>query len=211
MPKRILIVDDHAMARVGCAELLRTAGEAYEVCEAGDADGALRVLREQSVDLLVLDLSLPGRSGLELLRHLRTSHPTLPVLVMSALPERQYALHVLKAGARGYLEKTGAADDIARAVATVLAGRRYVSATATELLLDDTFGGGEQPRHGQLSQREFDVFLQLAGGRGTGEVAARMYLSPKTVSTYRTRILEKMRFETNADLTRYAIEHGLIG
>jgi DNA-binding NarL/FixJ family response regulator len=211
MPTRpILIVDDHALARAGFAELLHEAGLDLEVRQAGDADAALGMLRAAPVDLLIVDLSMPGRSGLELLRHVRATHPGMPVLVLSGFPERQYALNVLKAGARGYLSKSCTPAQLAEAVSSLLAGGRYLSAETAELLVGETLGGGGGPRHVQLSEREFDIFLKLAIGQGTTQVASMLYLSPKTVSTYRTRILEKLEMKTNAEMTRYALEHGLI-
>ena len=206
----ILIVDDHALARAGFAEILHTAGLDLDVRQAGDADVALQMLRAAPVQLLIADLSLPGRSGLELLRHVRATHPGMPVLVLSGFPERQYALNVLKAGERGYLSKSCTAEQLVEAVTTLLKGGRYLSAETAELLVGETLGGGDGPRHAQLSEREFDIFLKLAIGQGTTQVANLLYLSPKTVSTYRTRILEKLEMKTNAELTRYALEHGLI-
>lgn len=208
---QLLIVDDHALTRAGFAGLLRAAGLDVTVLEADGADAAIDTLRAQRVDLMILDLSLAGRSGLELLRHVRSTHPHVPVLILSGFPERQYALNVMRAGAQGYVCKSSAAEELALAVSTVLKGGRYVSATAADLLLGECLDGGEgRPKHTVLSEREFDVFLKLAAGRGTGEVAGQLFLSPKTVSTYRTRILEKLEMRTNADLTRYALEYGLI-
>lgn len=208
--KRILIVDDHALARAGFAGMLRESDVDADVLECGDADGAQTILRQRAVDLLILDLSLPGRSGLELLRHLRVTARTLPVLVLSGFPERQYAINVLRAGARGYLSKSCTTEELISAIRTLLDGRRYISGESANLLVGEALGGEGAPRHAVLSEREFDIFLKLAGGQGTTEVATNLYLSPKTVSTYRSRILEKLAMHTNADLTRYALDHGLI-
>jgi two-component system invasion response regulator UvrY len=206
----LLIVDDHAVARAGSVALLGAAGVGYQIVEVADAEHAIAALRAQRIDLIILDLSLPGRSGLELLRQLRSTHASVPVLVMSGFPESRFAINVLRAGAHGYLEKSSAADELERAVATVLSGRRYVSTNVAELLIGATLSPEHPTPHAQLSDREFDVFLQLARGTASGAIATTMFLSPKTVSTYRTRILEKMAFRSNADLTRYALEHGLI-
>lgn len=208
--KRILIVDDHALARAGFAGLLRESEVAADVIECADADTAQSTLRQRAVDLVILDLSLPGRSGLDLLRHLRVSSCGVPVLVLSGFPEQQYAINVLRAGARGYLSKSCAPDELVRAVRTLLEGRRYISGESANLLVGEALGGQCMPRHSQLSEREFDIFLKLAGGQGTTEVATNLYLSPKTVSTYRSRILEKLAMHTNADLTRYALDNRLI-
>lgn len=208
--RKVLIADDHALARAGFARLIREAALDFEIVEAADGGAVLDAIRAHRFQLIILDVALPGRSGLDILRHLRSSHPHIPVLMLSGYPEKQYAVNVLRAGAMGYLEKNCAADELVKAVETVLGGTRYVTPRAAELVLGASFAGEDRPLHAQLSEREFDVFLKLANGQGNAEVAAELYLSAKTISTYRARILAKLDMRTNADLTRYALETGLL-
>ena len=167
-------------------------------------------LRQQTWDLVLLDIHMPDRSGLDILRHIQTGHPSVRVLVMSGLPEQQYAVNVLRAGASGYLSKDSAPGELMKAVRTVLSGRRYVSAALAEMLVADLDGDADKPLHARLSTREFQIFCKLAAGRGVSDIANELSLSVKTVSTYRSRILEKMSFSTNADITSYALRNGLI-
>jgi DNA-binding NarL/FixJ family response regulator len=153
---------------------------------------------------------MPDRSGLDILRHIQTGHPAVRVLVMSGLPEQQYAVNVLRAGASGYLSKDSAPEELMKAVRTVLSGRRYVSAALAEILVADLDGDPDKPMHARLSTREFQIFCKLAAGRGVSDIANELSLSVKTVSTYRSRILEKMSFTANADITSYALRNGLI-
>lgn len=153
---------------------------------------------------------MPDRSGLDILKHVRSGFPDTRILVLSGFPERQYALNVLRAGASGYLAKDSAAEELMKAVHTILQGRRYVSATLAELLVSDIDGDGERPIHAQLSEREFQIFCKLATGRAVSDIAQELCLSVKTVSTYRSRVLEKMNFKTNADITSYALRNGLM-
>lgn len=208
--QRLLIADDHALARAGFVRLIGDAQLGFHVHEAADGAAVLDAVREFEFRLIILDVSLPGRSGLDILRHLRSSHPHVPVLILSGFPERQYAVNVLRAGAKGFVAKSCAAQELVAAVQTVLAGRRYVTPQTAELLLGASFAGGDEPPHAQLSEREFDVFLKLANGQGTTEVAEQLFLSAKTVSTYRSRILTKLAMRTNSDLTRYALQSGLL-
>ena len=161
-------------------------------------------------DLLILDINMPDRSGLDILSHIRAAGYSTRVLVMSGLPERQYALNVLRAGARGYLSKEGAPDELLKAVRAILDGRRYVSPALAELLVSELDQDADKPLHARLSEREFQVLCKLAAGRAVSDIAGELCLSVKTVSTYRTRVLDKMHLETNADLTTYALRNGLI-
>jgi DNA-binding NarL/FixJ family response regulator len=208
---RILIVDDHPLVRRGLRELLASGGDAAEVTEAQDADGLLAALADHEVDLVILDLSLPGARGLELLRSLRTDHPSVPVLVLSIHPEEPYALRCLRAGAAGYVEKTSPVEELLEAVRTVLLGRRYLSAKIAERLLGAT-DVSEVPQvpHETLSEREFQVMCGIAGGRTISEIAGELGLSVKTVSTYRARLLAKMGLRTNSEITHYVFEHRLL-
>jgi DNA-binding NarL/FixJ family response regulator len=206
---RVLIADDHALFRAGLRQYLEESLTSAEIGEAASGNEALSCLQRKSWDLLVLDINMPDRSGIDILRHVRAGHPATRVLVFSGYPERQYALNVLRAGAAGYVAKDSPPEELLKAVHTVMQGRRYVSAGLAELLLQD-FDHGEQPLHSQLSQREFQIFGKLAAGLGVSEIGRELSLSVKTVSTYRTRILEKMGMKTNAELTSYALRNEII-
>jgi len=207
---RVLIADDHAVVRAGLRQLLESDTSIREICEAATGRETLELLHGRDWDLLLLDIFMPDRSGLDILRHVHTAHPRTRVLVLSGLPERQYALNVLRAGASGFISKESAAEELLKAVKLVLSGHRYVSSSLADLLVSDLDGDPAQPLHARLSQREFQILCKLASGRSVSEIAAELCLSVKTVSTYRSRILEKMNFTTNADLTTYALHSGLI-
>jgi DNA-binding NarL/FixJ family response regulator len=207
---RILLADDHAIVRKGLRQMLLEDCPGFEVGEAGSGCETLDKLRDSRWDLLVLDINMPDRSGLDILRQVQTTHPETRVLVLSGFPERQYAINVLRAGARGYLNKDMAPEELLNAVKTVLAGRRYVSTALAELLVTELDVDPEQPAHAQLSEREFQIFCKLAAGATVSAIANELCLSAKTVSTYRARLMEKMGFRTNADITAYAIRNQLI-
>lgn len=206
----VLIADDHAVVRAGIKQFLDEDALVSEVGEAASGRETLDQLHARDWDLVLLDINMPDRSGIDVLRHIRSGYPRVRVLVLSGLPERQYALNVLRAGAAGYLAKDAAPEDLLKAVHTVLNGRRYVSASLAELLVEDLDADRDKPLHDSLSTREFQIFCKLAAGRGVSEIGRELSLSVKTVSTYRTRILEKMKFTTNADLTSYALRSGII-
>ena len=209
---RILIADDHAVVRAGYRQFLETDPAISEVGEASSGNDALNELRRKEWDLLLMDIHMPDRSGLDILKHVVSGYPDVKVLIMSGLPEEQYARNVLRAGASGYLSKGGSAEEFLRAVRTVLMGRRYVShALAESMAADlDSKHDQNQPLHTQLSSREFQIFCKLASGATVSAIALELSLSVKTVSTYRSRILEKMSFGSNADITGYALRNGLI-
>ena len=207
---RILIADDHPMVRAGLRQLLLEDRSISEIGEAASGNETLDKLRSGSWDLLLLDISMPDRSGLDILRHVRATHAATKVLILSALSERQYALNVLRAGASGYLPKNAAPEDLLEATRAVLQGRRYVSPQIAELLVTDLDIDGDQPLHSRLSEREFQVFYKIAAGRSVSAIANELCLSVKTVSTYRSRILEKMNLQTNADVTTYALRNQII-
>jgi DNA-binding NarL/FixJ family response regulator len=207
---RVLIADDHALVRAGLRQYLQQCGRFASIAEASSGSQTLDMLRGARFDLLILDINMPDRGGLDILRHVRASHPETRVLVLSAYPERQYAVNVLKAGASGYLSKESAPDELIKAVNQVMAGRRYVSSSLAELLLSQLDADHEKPLHASLSEREFQIFCKLASGQSVSEIASELSLSVKTVSTYRTRVLEKMSFKSNADITSYALRNGLI-
>jgi DNA-binding NarL/FixJ family response regulator len=207
---RVLIADDHALVRAGLKQLLQESGRFSEITEAATGTQVIDKLRAEPADLLILDINMPDRGGLDILKHVRESHAGLPVLVLSGFPERQYALSALKAGARGYVSKDGPPEELLKAVTRVLAGRRYVSNGLAELLADHLAENPERPAHEELSEREFQIFCKLATGQSVSEIAGELSLSVKTVSTYRTRMLEKMSFKSNADITSYALRNGLM-
>ena len=206
---RVLIADDHALFRAGLRQFLVDALPSAEIGEAASGNEVLTCLQRQGWDLLVLDINMPDRTGLDILRHVKAGHPGTRVLVLSGYPERQYALNVLRAGASGYIAKDAAPEDLLKAVRMVLQGRRYVSENLAELLLLD-MDRADKPLHTLLSDREFQIFGKLAAGQGVSEIGRELCLSVKTVSTYRTRILEKMRMKSNADLTSYALRNEII-
>ena len=207
---RILIADDHPVVRAGIRQYLEADPGVREIGEAATGRETLDRLRAQAWDLVLLDIFMPDRSGLDILRHIQSGFPSVRVLVLSALPEKQYALSVLRAGASGYLAKDSAPEELLKAIHTVLGGRRCVSPEVAELLVAGLDNDPDSPQHARLSAREFQVFSKLAAGRSVSEIAAELLLSVKTVSTYRNRVLEKMGFKTNADLTSYALRNGLI-
>ncbi len=209
---RILIADDHAVVRAGYKQFLEADPSITEVGEASSGSEALDALRRAEWDLLLMDIHMPDRSGLDILKHVTTGYPDVRVLIMSGLPEEQYARNVLRAGASGYLSKGGSPDEFMRAIRIVLNGRRYVSATLAESMAADLENSRDtnQPLHTALSAREFQIFCKLASGATVSHIADELSLSVKTISTYRSRILEKMSFTSNADMTSYAMRNGLI-
>lgn len=207
---RILIADDHAVVRAGLKQFLLEDQSIREVGEAATGQQALDKLRLARWDLLILDINMPDRSGLDILKHVKSGFPDTRVLIMSGFPERQYAMNVLRAGASGYLPKDSDPDELLKAVRAILQGRRYVSAALAEMLVSEMDVDKEKPIHSQLSEREFQIFCKLATGQAVSAIADELCLSVKTVSTYRSRVLEKMNFKTNADITSYALRNGLM-
>lgn len=206
----ILIADDHAVVRRGLREILADSFPGAAFSEAGNADQALALLSKQATNILVLDINMPGRSGLDLLKDVKTMYPRLPVIVLSVQPEDQYAVRCLRAGASAYINKDSAPDELARATRKVLSGGRYVSAELAEKLaarFDDSL---EKPKHEVLSDRELEVMLLIAAGVSLTEIGTRLHVSAKTVSSYRSRLLEKMQMKSNAEITRYAVANSLI-
>ena len=207
---RILIVDDHPIVRAGLRRIAEDDRGIVVTAEAPSGDAALLALEQSVADVVLLDVSMPGSPFTETLHRLREAHPTVRVLVLSAHPEDQWAVRALRGGASGYLTKDHSPEQLLDAIRRVHRGGRYVSPTLAEKLaaqLGQAFVGAP---HEQLSDREFDVLRGLGTGRTVKELAESLGLSPKTVSTYRTRLMEKMGFATNADLVRYSAEHGLI-
>ena len=207
---RALIADDHAVVRQGLKQIL---GDTPEMLVAGEATNGQEVLdkvRAEPWDVVVLDISMPDRSGLDILKQLRSERPKLPVLVLSMHSEDQYAMRVLKAGASGYLTKDSAPDELVKAIRKVVSGGRYVSSFLAEKLAFEIGTDSSRLPHENLSDREFQVLRLIAAGNSVTEIAAELYLSVKTVSTYRARMLEKMNLTTNAELMHYAMQNHLI-
>jgi two-component system invasion response regulator UvrY len=209
---RVLIADDHAVVRAGYKQFLEAEANITAIGETSSGNETLDQLRREDWDLLLMDIHMPDRSGLDILKHVVSGYPSVRVLIMSGLPEEQYARNVLRAGASGYLSKGGSPEELLKAVRTVLCGRRYVSASLAEAMAADLESTHDQnqPLHERLSAREFQIFCKLAAGAMVSDIAHELSLSVKTVSTYRARILEKMNFHNNADLTGYALRNGLI-
>jgi two-component system invasion response regulator UvrY len=207
---RIAVVDDHQLVRIGLKQIIESQSDFSWIGEARTGREALTLLRSTPVDVLLLDLSLPDMSGLDVLRQIKSHHETVSTLVLSAYPEMQYGLNVLRAGASGFVSKTADDSELCRAIRAAVRGGRYVSPELAEVLVSGMQGQAGEPRHSVLSEREFQIFCKLAEGKSVSEIAAKLFLSVKTVSTYRTRILEKMGMKTNADITYYAIKNELL-
>ncbi len=207
---RILIADDHAIVRKGLKQLLHEQYPTATIGEAGDAETLIHATINDKWDVVICDINMPGRSGLDALSQIKQTSPKLPVLIMSMYPEDQYALRVLKAGASGYLTKESIHDDIVKAIETVRLGKKFITPAIAERLADAFDTDSTQQLHEHLSDREFDVLKLLAAGKSVSEIAAQLSLSATTVSTYRSRIMDKMHMRSNADLTRYAMEKNLL-
>ena len=207
---KVAIVDDHALVRAGLRQYLSEQVDLQVVAEAANGREALDIVRKGLVDVLVMDLSMPEQSGVDALAAIRARAPELPVLILSGFPEAHYATTLLRQGASGYLNKECEPEEIVTAIRTVARGRKYITPAVAELLADNLGGNADKPLHEQLSEREFQVFLRLAKGETIGHMADSLSLSVKTVSTYRTRVMEKMKLESNSDLTYYALKNGLI-
>ena len=207
---RILIVDDHAIVRKGLKEILLEAYPSAHIEDVADADSMINKAKESNWDIIISDLSLPGLSGLEALKHLKQFVPKIPVLILSVHPEEQYAIRILKAGAAGYLNKDTAPDELVKAVQRVLQGRKYISSSVAEKLASSLDLENGKMSHELLSDREFEVLKLIASGKTISEIAVLLSLSITTVSTYRSRLLAKMDLKNNAELTMYAIENKLL-
>ncbi len=207
---RIAIVDDHAVVRTGLRQYFAEQADLQVVAEAANGREAMDIVRQGEVDVVLLDIAMPGQSGVDTLAAIRARAPDLPVLILSGFAEAHYATTLLRQGASGYLNKDCDPEQIVLAVRTVARGRKFVSAETAQRLAEDLGSGDGRPAHEQLSSRELQVFLRLAQGETIGDVAVSLSLSVKTISTYRTRVMEKMGLASNSDLTYYALHHGLI-
>lgn len=208
---RVLLADDHAMFRSGLRRILEAEFPAVTVGEAATVAELQERLERERWDVLLLDVSMGGQNSLNALPSLKQRHPRLPVVVLSMYGERQFVIQALRAGASAYVTKERAPEELLRAIRSVLEGRRYVGAELAEQLADHLASGGSASPHETLSPRELEIFLLLASARAVSQIAAQLGLSVKTVSTYRSRVLEKMGLRSNAELMQYAVRHGLVG
>lgn len=207
---KVLIVDDHAVVRQGIKQILTEMSEPVEIGEAGNGGDAIRMLRDGDWDMVLLDIGLPGKNGVEVLKQIKTEWKKLPVLMLSMYPEDQYALRAIRAGASGYMTKESAPDELLSAISKVKNGGRYISAEVAEKLVFELDDSSDELPHQGLSDREFEVLRLIASGKTVSEIAELLSLSVKTISTYRSRILEKMKMKHNAELTHYALKHELV-
>ena len=205
---RVISADDHAVVRVGVKQLLADAPGIEFVAEAGSGTELMQVLQHHPCDVLLLDISMPDKDGLTLLKEVRSNWPGIAVVILSMHPERQYAARALRAGARGYLTKQGAAEQLVEAVRAA-AGGRFVSPALAQVLADQVTGDEGKPPHEALSDREYEVLVRIGAGRTVGEIAEELFLSINTVSTYRTRLLTKLGLATTAELIRYVVTNNL--
>jgi two-component system invasion response regulator UvrY len=206
---RILIADDHAIVRHGLKQIIEDSGEMHVVAEADSGIEALRKIRETACDVVLLDISLPDMSGVDVLKQIHAEIPHLPILILSVYPEDQYAMRLIKAGAAGYMTKESAPAEVVRALLRVAGGKKYISPAVAELLANELGAPEEKLPHQLLSDREYQIFLLLASAKTVTEIADALALSVKTISTYRSRILEKMHLSNNAEMMRYAVDNHL--
>ena len=206
----ILIADDHAVVRRGLKGILADAFPGTDFSEAASGDEVLSLLGRAKTALLVLDISMPGRSGVDVLRDVKHAYPRLPVIILSGHPEEQYAVRCLRAGASAYIHKESAPEELAIATKKILGGGRYISASLAEKLIDNLDESGNKPLHELLSDREHEVMKMIATGVPLTDIGDALHVSVKTISTYRARIMEKMQMKSNAELARYAMTNGLV-
>ena len=207
---KILIADDHAIVREGLKQILSESPDLIVVAEASSGQEVLEKISKSDLDLVVLDIAMPGRGGLDILKEIKTQKPRLPVLMLSMYPEEQYAIRVLKSGASGYLTKESAPSELVMAIRQISQGKKYISPSLAEKLAIDLEINPDKMPHEILSDREYQVMCMIASGKTLKEIADGLSLSIKTISTYRSRILEKMNMKTNAELTHYAIKNNLV-
>ena len=207
---RVILCDDHAVVRRGIRDTLSEAADIQVVAEAGSYSEVREALRSHPCDVLVLDLNLPGRGGLEVLASLRESSTPVKVLIVSMYPEDQYAIRCLRAGAQGYLNKAGDPAEMVTAVRAIVQGRKYVTPEVAQMLVEHLSSPSNETPHASLSERELQTLLKIASGKRLSDIAGELMLSPKTVSVYRSRVLEKLKLSNNAELTVYAIRNELV-
>ncbi len=206
---KLLIADDHEIVREGLKRILKDSDEIYEIGEASDTYELMEKLNEKKWDVVVLDINMPGKNGLEALKDIKQLYQEIPVLVLSMYPEEQFAVRVIKAGASGYINKTEASEELLNAILKVYKGGRYISAGVSEQLVEELKGGSVTPRYKILSDREFQVLRMIADGKTVGEIADELALSVKTISTYRANILSKLKLKNNAEIMKYALQNDL--
>ncbi len=207
---KILIADDHAIVREGLKQIVADTSDMIVTAEASDGHEVLALLSKNNYDVVVLDMAMPGLTGLDILKQIKRETPELPVLILSVHPEEQYAVRSLKAGASGYLTKESAPDELITAIRKISMGGKYIPSSLAEKLAFELEVDAEKPPHKTLSDREFQVMCMIAKGRTIKNIAEELFLSPKTVSTYRFRILEKMKMKSNEELTHYARNNHLV-
>ena len=207
---KILIADDHAIVRTGLVQILQEEFSSAEITEVDNGNDAIDMVNKQIWDIILLDISMPGRNGIETLKQIRTNGVKAPILMLSMHSEEQYAIRVLKAGASGFLSKLTATNELLMAVHKVLSGRKYITASVAEKLAESLGEKDNKPTHENLSDREMQVLQLIALGKAVSEIAEEISLSVNTISTYRARILEKLSLNNNAELTRYAIDNNLV-
>ncbi len=207
---KILIADDHPIVRQGFKQVLSETADLVVADEAGNGQEVLALVARKDYDVILLDISMPGKNGLEVLKELRITNTKIPVLILSIYPEEQYAIRALKAGASGYLTKASAPEELISAIRKVSRGGKYISSSLAEKIAYELDGDAEKAPHDTLSDREYQILLMIASGKTVSDIADEMCLSVKTVSTYRSRILEKMKMKNNAELTTYAIRNKLV-
>ena len=208
--RKVLIADDHVLIRRGLTQILLNEFPSALIVETNDAEELLKKVLTEDWDLVITDISMPGKSGLDVLREIKQYAPGLPVLVLSMFPEEQYAIRVLKAGASGYLNKLAAPEEIIKAIGCISHGKKYITSVIAEQLASNLQKDTEKELHEYLSEREFEIFKLLASGKSVSTIAEQVTLSPSTISTYRARIMEKMNLHTNADIIFYSIGHKLM-
>ena len=207
---RVLICDDHAIVRQGLKQVMAETSDIRGVAEAGGYPEVMKPLRDGGIDLLLLDISLPGKNGIEILKLVKKEFPKLPVLILSMYPEDQYAVRAIRAGAGGYLTKQSAADQLVTAIRRVVTGRKYITPELAEALANTLGRDVSAAPHASLSDREYQTMCLIASGKALSQIAEELSLSAKTVSVYRARLLEKMGLTNNAEITHYALKHGLV-
>lgn len=207
---RILICDDHAIVRQGLRQVIGETTDIRVVAEAGGYPEVMKPLRDGEIDMLLLDISLPGKNGIDILKIIKKEFPRLPVLILSMYSEDQYAVRAIRAGAAGYLTKQSAAEQLITAIRQVVAGRKFITPGLAEALANALGRDLDVMPHETLSDREYQTLCMIAGGKGLSQIAGELSLSAKTVSVYRARLLEKMGLRNNAELTNYALKHGLV-
>ena len=207
---KFLIADDHAIVRKGLSQLIREEFNEAQISEASSSSEVFNLVKNYMWDAILLDISMPGQNGLEILKQIRDNGIKTPILILSVYPEDQYAARVLKAGASGYLNKDTATEELIKAIKKVISGKKYISSSFAEKLADGLDIISQKPLHESLSDREMQVFQQLAAGNTVGEIADKIFLSVNTISTYRSRILEKLGLNNNAELMKYAIDNNLL-